>query len=403
MVKHSYICLINFLLMKHVFCVLIFIMLSNASLCVAQPYQVGHISASFTDSARAGRSVSVEIYYPANAAGDNVPFATGIAGRVPYISFGHGFVMTYDAYANIRDAVVAQGYIIAFATTEGSFSPSHDAFGKDLAFVLRKVAQLGLTPSSILFNRVDTMNCVMGHSMGGGASFLAAAADASIKSMVTFAPAETSPSAITAATAISMPALVFAGSNDCVTPPATNQQPMYNGLASACKHYIGITGGSHCQMAAASLTCDFGESTCTPAPGITRAAQHDIINTFLIPWLDFTLKGNTAAGGTFDSRAAAAVGVSVERNCSLAGTTATVAVRSLSVINAYPNPCANELTIEGEGYTTVSIYNITGAQVLSLAAGKAVRVDVSHLAPGTYYYQLTGGAMPLRATFVITR
>jgi len=40
-----------------------------------QPYQVGHLTKTFTDAARSNRSVPVEIYYPADVAGDNKPFA----------------------------------------------------------------------------------------------------------------------------------------------------------------------------------------------------------------------------------------------------------------------------------------------------------------------------------------
>jgi hypothetical protein len=69
----------------------------SATIAVAQPYQIGHLSATFTDTARSSRSVPVEIYYPADITGDNVPFAAALSGKVPAISFGHGFVMTYDA------------------------------------------------------------------------------------------------------------------------------------------------------------------------------------------------------------------------------------------------------------------------------------------------------------------
>jgi dienelactone hydrolase len=54
-------------------------------------------------------------------------------------------------------------------------------------------------PASWLFGQVATAQFgVSGHSMGGGASILAAAADARIKAVANLAAAETNPSAIQA-------------------------------------------------------------------------------------------------------------------------------------------------------------------------------------------------------------
>lgn len=62
--------------------------------------------------------------------------------------------------------------------------------------------------------------------------------------MITFAAAETSPSAITAASHINIPSLIFSSDEDGVTPPATKQGPMYGSLASYCKsgaYFLEIT------------------------------------------------------------------------------------------------------------------------------------------------------------------
>lgn len=369
----------------------------------AQPYQVGHLSVTFTDSARGNRPVPAEIYYPADVTGDGVAFTTAIGGKVPVISFGHGFVMTYDAYFNFRDALVPQGYVIAFPTTEGSLSPDHNAFGQDLAFVLRAVANLGNTSSSVLYNKVDTMNCVMGHSMGGGSSFLALAANPAIKAMVTYAAAETTPSAITAAAGITAPALVFAGLNDCVSPPAGNQQSMYTALSSACKQYIGIKGGSHCQMAESSVTCSFGEATCTPAPAISRATQHSIIDTFLLPWLDYTLKGICAAGHHFDALLLTDTAVTAQQNCQLCTPVAVLETISSNGICVYPNPAGDVLHIDHipAGYNTIGIYSLTGQLLASIPASAHATTDVHSLAAGLYLYECHGnGRPPLRGRFV---
>ena len=102
----------------------------------AQPYQVGHVQITYNDPARSGRAIQTEIYYPAATAGTSVPVSTG---SYPVIVFGHGFVMSWDAYQNIWDDLVTQGYILAFPRTEGSISPSHAEFGKDLKYLVTKL------------------------------------------------------------------------------------------------------------------------------------------------------------------------------------------------------------------------------------------------------------------------
>ncbi len=384
---------------------LVLVFLANG--VMGQSYQIGHINATFIDSSRSNRLVPAEIYYPADVAGDNVAFASGITSKVPAISFGHGFFMTFDAYFNIRNAVVANGYIIAFPTTEGSLSPSHSEFGKDLAFVLKKVRDLGASSTSPLYNKVDSMNCVMGHSMGGGASFLAASYDASIKSMVTFAAAETSPTAIGAAASISIPALVFAGLNDCISPPTTNQQPMYNALTSACKHYIGIKGASHCQMAETNLACNFGESSCTPAPSISMATQHAIIDSYLIPWLDYTLKSSCTAGAYFETKSASDTAITVIKNCSLCGTTSAAIVSNNPLqLRLSPNPCTNKLGIEAPAFpnATIQVISMTGTIILSESISTTQHISTENLPNGIYILVLSSpGFEVLHGVFEVRR
>jgi dienelactone hydrolase len=89
----------------------------------------------------------------------------------------------------------------------------------------------------------------MGHSMGGGASFLACENNSEPTTMVTFAAANTNPSSIQAAANVHIPTLLFAGEFDCVTPPVQHQYPMYEATASQQKIIIDIYGGGHCYFA----------------------------------------------------------------------------------------------------------------------------------------------------------
>lgn len=291
------------------------ILLLSSVRLLAQPYLVGHTTITYTDPARSSRSIPTELYYPANTAGTGVPVATG---SFPIIVFGHGFVMSWDAYQNIWEDLVPQGYILAFPKTETGFSPVHAELGKDLAFLVTKLQSESATNSSSPFYlHVNSKSAIMGHSMGGGSSFLAGASNTTITTMVTLAAANTTPSSITAASLVTVPNLVLSGQNDCVAPASAHQQPMYDSLASACKAFVSINGGAHCEFANYNFNCAFGESTCTPAPGITRTEQQDVAGDFMKLWLAYYLKDDCAAWTSFNDSLSVSTRISHQATCNI--------------------------------------------------------------------------------------
>jgi dienelactone hydrolase len=279
--------------MKNILLLLCILLLGEIS---AQSFAIGHRNVIYIDPSRNNRQIETEIYYPANIAGDNVAIAQG---QFPVISFGHGFVMVWSAYQNIWSALVPQGYIVMFPRTEGNTSPSHAEFGRDLAFLIGKMQTEGTTANSPFFGAVGATSAIMGHSMGGGSSFLAVENNTTITTMITLAAANTNPSSIAAASNISVPSLVIAGENDCVAPPAQHQIPMYNGLSSSCKTYVEVKGGGHCYFANNNFNCSFGEGTCTPNPTITRAEQQDATQDLMNLWLAYFLKGDCPSWESF--------------------------------------------------------------------------------------------------------
>ncbi len=298
----------------------IFFLFSFLSVFQAQ-YAVGHTTITFNDPTRTGgfgtgggtgRQIQTEIYYPAVSAGNNVSAATG---AFPVIVFGHGFVMSWDAYQNIWEHYSSLGYIVAFPRTEGSFSPNHGEFGMDLRLVVQKLQELNTSASSILNGKIHPNSAIIGHSMGGGATILAAENNSSIKTIVGLAPANTTPSAISAAVNVTVPALIFSGSQDGVTPAEVHHTPIYQGLNSSCKTFVSILGGGHCYYANSNFNCDFGETTSSTGISITRAQQQERTYSVLDPWLDYTLRENCAAYPVFVTAAEATSFLS-ESNCS---------------------------------------------------------------------------------------
>ena len=267
------------------------------SYLVAQ-YSIGNYGINFQDPNRLNRNIETEIYYPAISSGEEIPSA---AGEFPVIIFGHGFVMSWDAYENLWEEFVPNGYIMVFPKTETSlFSTNHQEFGWDLQFLVTKIQDESNNYNSPIYNSVSNNTALMGHSMGGGAAFLAADSlcangNSQIKTLIGLAPAESSSngvSSISSAANITIPSLILSGSQDAVTIPESHHIPMYVNLDSDCKTFISILGGGHCYFANPNLNCDFGETFSSSLITISRIEQQEISFNFLNLWLDYFLKND---------------------------------------------------------------------------------------------------------------
>ena len=240
-----------------------------------------------------GRQIECAVYYPATSAGNNTPVANG---EFPVVVFGHGFAMQWSAYQNVWEFLTPQGFILIFPKTESSIfpAPSHNDFGLDLALAANRMLADNENVASPFYQKVNGNSAIMGHSMGGGATVLAAQNNNSIKTIIGLASAETNPSAVAAAENVSVPALILSGSADGVTPPSEHHLPIFNALESTCKSFVSITGGAHCYFANTDFACDFGEGTASTGISISRAEQQGFMNSLILPWLTFYLKEDCA-------------------------------------------------------------------------------------------------------------
>lgn len=267
---------------------------------LGQTYQVGHRTVQPVDSSRNNRVITdTEIYYPATTAGDNVPVASG---SFPVIVFGHGFTIRWDAYDYVWNHFVPKGYICIFPRTEGNISPNHANFGGDLKFLAQWIQQEGNSPSSPFYGKVINKVAVMGHSMGGGSTYLAASNNNAFTTVVSLAAAETNPSAKSAAKLVNCPVLNIAGAEDCVTKINEHQIPIFDSTASSIKYLTVLTGASHCNFTNGNATTCFsaeGFSCIGYGPFIPRQDQNNRTLGLAEPWLEFWLKERCASWQQF--------------------------------------------------------------------------------------------------------
>jgi dienelactone hydrolase len=257
-------------------------------------YSIGESSRIFVDSLRNNRSVPVKIFYPAVATGiDLAP----VSGSFPVLVVGHGFLMSSLPYRNLADTLVPMGYILVLPETESGGSPNHSTFGRDLLFSGEEFIRRGQQDAGFLwYNRVSGRLGISGHSMGGGATYLAGsyAQAGTVSCLVGFAAAETNPSAVAAASGLMIPSLMFSGSADGVTPASAHQIPIHAGLLG-CKVYSEIPGGGHCMFFNGDAACDFGELVSSPTISISRAEQQRQMFYILKPWLGHYLMNDAQA------------------------------------------------------------------------------------------------------------
>jgi hypothetical protein len=266
---------------------------------IGMHFELGHRTMTWLDAARANRSVPSELYYPAEVAGDDVPVA---AGSFPVVVCGHGYIMDAASPRNLAENLVPLGFIVMLPDTETGLFPSHDDFGKDIAFLARTLQDEGAAPSSPFFGRVSPLSAASGHSMGGGAAHLAVADHAAsygveLATIATLAAARTSPSSITAAAAITAPALYLADDRDCALQQGGAPSDHYAAVGSSCKTLLTIQDGRHCHHVYPTFLCELGDC----ATGIDGDLQRQIVADYLVPWFEWTLKGRSEALARFNA------------------------------------------------------------------------------------------------------
>lgn len=311
--------------------ILFVFLLLGAGEAVAQTYLPGQRTVSYFDAAR-GRTVTAEIFYPANSAGVNVPLASGTE-IFPVVSFGHGFTIGASSYYWLGDSLARRGYIVLLASTETGISPSHANFAADLEFLANHVIGLNTDALSFLFGRVLAKAAVGGHSMGGGCSVLAASGNKpNLYALFNFAAAETNPSSTNAALNVQRPTLLFSGSNDCIVSPSV-QQGMYNNIpAAVSKTWVTVDAGTHCQPSNNNFNCVFGQiSSGCNSSSITISQLFQKSLALLAPFLDYYLKDQCSSGTQFLNAYQTTTGITGQQSFIENPACVTVAISSLSL------------------------------------------------------------------------
>ncbi len=260
----------------------LFLSLIILSSIFPQPENPGPMQAGWTSATlnREGRTLNTIIYYPAYIEGSGAQIDTS-NGPYPVIAFGHGFAMQNSNYISLFKHLASYGYIVIAPQFPDVV---HLQLAFDLLFCVNHIKDQNKNSSSIFFKLVDTTKVgLSGHSMGGGASLLAAANDSTINVVAPLAAAETNPSAISIMRQIKAVVYLITAQNDGITPPANHQIPMYNN-ALPVKGIPTLKGANHTKFMDTRIwdwTDPRGYLTPAEQLRLTRRYLTSIYNLFL--------------------------------------------------------------------------------------------------------------------------
>lgn len=332
---------------------------------------------TFVDESRGGREIAVDFRHP-------VP----LESTVNLIVVGHGFAMQAADYDDLATDLVEHGWAVALVKTESSLSPSHVDFGLDLTYVANHASSE--LDSGSLAGLLGEHSAIVGHSMGGGSTWLAAdAAEESIRTLVGLAPAETNPSALAAAANVDLPVLVISGTSDAITPPELHHIPLFEAATnSPCKALIHLNDAGHCGFADEGTVCDLGELFFS---GMSRMNQQMHTRELLILWLDWHLESTPENVLAFQAYVDGQSDVEMTLQCSETSVKENAFQRySLSI---QPNPTHQEVQLKssnGQPLGILQCFDSRGHLVplppLPLGLHQHV-IQVHQWPPGIYTFQ----------------
>lgn len=265
--------------------ILLLFMLAVAAPLQAQPenpgpYTPGSVSVQVL---RGSRVLNTTVWFP-SVNGTAQPDT--LHGPYPVIIFGHGFLTQVAWYASILRHLASHGFIVAapqFPDTQ------HGELADDMIEVLKFMHSESRRQQSQFYKLCDTLRSgVTGHSMGGGASLLAATRSRKINLAAPFAPAETTPSVISVINTARTFLYILAGQSDGITPTATNQQPMYNG-ATPFKVLLTLKGANHTKFID-NAALDFSD----PRGYLSRSEQLRLTRRYLTSAARLVLYSDTS-------------------------------------------------------------------------------------------------------------
>ncbi|SFW77909.1 dienelactone hydrolase family protein [Amycolatopsis australiensis] len=170
--------------------------------------------------------------------GGTISFPTDTSqGTFGAVAVAPGFLESESAIAWYGPRLASQGFVVITISTNSVWD-TPDARSEELLAALRYVTDASQAKGRVDRNRL----AVMGHSMGGGGTLIAARKTPTLKAAIPL----TGWSPNTTFSDVSVPTFVVSAQNDLIAPDGTFSRPFYQSLpASLDKAYLLLAGAGH--------------------------------------------------------------------------------------------------------------------------------------------------------------
>ncbi|MEV7551865.1 dienelactone hydrolase family protein [Amycolatopsis sp. NPDC089917] len=173
------------------------------------------------------------------------PTETG-EGTFGVIAVAPGFLESEAAIAWYGPRLASQGFVVITFSTKSAWD-TPDNRSDQLLAALRYVTDKSQAKSRVDPNRL----AVMGHSMGGGGSLIAAQKAPTLKAAIPL----TGWNPNTTFSDLKVPTFVVSAQNDAIAPDGAHSRPFYESLpASLDKAYLLLAGAGHMAPTQANVT-----------------------------------------------------------------------------------------------------------------------------------------------------
>jgi dienelactone hydrolase len=259
------------------------------------------------------RALDTYIWYPTAAGAGPIDGGTNAVidapldasgGPYPIVLFSHGSCGYALQSSFLMPLIAARGYVVVAPPHPGNTIAEFPDCGalanqvdsvverpEDMMFVLDEMLAANADSLSPFFGTLDPSRVAMtGHSFGGLTTYLVQARDPRITVAVPMAPA-TGPTQ----GGLTVPSLTFLGVID--TNVSNPNARLAYGRSSAPKALVEIEHAGHYAF---SNLC-FASASCNPPVTLTQAEAHDGVLRWIIPFLEWRLRGDETFASFFEA------------------------------------------------------------------------------------------------------
>lgn len=258
------------------------------------------------------RVLDVVVWYPTAAGSGPIDGGTGgvvnapldgSGGPYPVLLFSHGSCGYPLQSIFLLPLIASRGYVVIAPPHPGNTINEFPNCGspaaqfasaqerpQDVIFALDQMLAANADSLSPFFGALDPDRIGMsGHSFGGFTTFFVANADSRIKVAIPMAPATPGTNAT-----LSVPSLMMLGNVDSVINLTTARTAYAN--SASPKYKVEIEHAGHYAF---SNLC-FPSADCNPPTTLTQDEAHGPVLRFVIPFLEWKLKGDARFAAFFD-------------------------------------------------------------------------------------------------------